>query len=127
MALEKLNSEGEAIKNLLGANIKRFRVNSGLSQEELSEKADISFTFLGAIERGEKWPSPYTLAGIANGLGVNPYDLLKPEDPASQDIKKITTQLVKDITVLVNQSVNMMNTSVKEYNPSELPDNINIT
>ena len=87
--------------------------------EELAEKAEISVPFLGAIERGEKWPSPTTLAGIAQGLGISPYDLLKPETTASQDIKKITSKLIKDITSIVNQSVKMMNTVVKEYNKSE--------
>ena len=113
------DSKGEVLKSLLGLNIKRFRVNSGLSQEELSEKAGISVPFLGAIERGEKWPSPSTLAGIAQGLEVNPYDLLRPEESASQDIKRITSKLIKDITVLVNQSVKMMNTVVNEYNKPE--------
>jgi len=108
--------KGEVLNSLLGMNIKRFRVNSGLSQEELSEKASISVPFLGAIERGEKWPSPSNLAGIAQGLEVNPYDLLKPEESASQDIKKITSKMIKDITILVNQSVKMMNTVVNEYN-----------
>jgi transcriptional regulator with XRE-family HTH domain len=116
MVLKGNNRNGEVLKSLLGINVKRFRVNSGLSQEELSEKAGISVPFLGAIERGEKWPSPYTLSGIAQGLGVNPYDMLKPEETASRDIKKITSKLIKDITKLVNQSVKMMNTVVNEYN-----------
>ena len=116
MGLRANNGKGEVLNSLLGINIKRFRVNSGLSQEELSEKAEISVPFLGAIERGEKWPSPSNFAGIAQGLEVNPYDLLKPEESASQDIKKITSKLIKDITALVNQSVKMMNTVVNEYN-----------
>jgi len=114
MDLKGNNENGDVLKSLLGINVKRFRVNSGLSQEELSEKAEISVPFLGAIERGEKWPSSYTLAGIAHGLGVNPYDMLKPEEIASRDIKKITSKLIKDITKLVNQSVKMMNTVVNE-------------
>jgi len=119
MALKTISGKGEVLKSLLGLNVRRFRVNSGLSQEELSEKAGISVAFLGAIERGEKWPSPSTLDGIAHGLGINPYDLLKPEKTASQDIKKITTKLIKDITALVNQSVKMMNTVVSEYSKSD--------
>ena len=116
MGSKAYSGKGEVLNSLLGINIKRFRVNSGLSQEELSEKAEISVPFLGAIERGEKWPSPSNLAGIAQGLEVQPYDLLKPEESASQDIKKITSKLIKDITVLVNQAVKMMNTVVNEYN-----------
>ena len=116
---KKSGGKGEVLKSLLGINIKRFRVNSGFSMEELAEKAEISVPFLGAIERGEKWPSPATLAGIAQGLEINPYDLLKPETLASQDIKKITSKLIEDITSIVNKSVKIMNTVVKEYNKSE--------
>ena len=100
---------GENLKSLLGQNIKHFRIISGYSIEEMAEKAGISIPFLGAIERGEKWPSPSTLAGIAQGLEVHPYDLLKPEGSTSKDIQKITTKLVKDISILVNQSAKMMN------------------
>ena len=118
MGTENQTGKGEVLKSLLGMNVKRFRVNTGLSQEELSEKAGISVPFLGAIERGEKWPSPTSLAGIAQGLEINPYDLLRPEDTASQDIQKITAKLIMDITVLVNQSVKMMNTVVGEHTKS---------
>ena len=81
-----------------------------------AEKAKISVPYLRAIERGEKWPSPATFAEIAFGLGIDPYDLMKPENAAAQDVKKITVKLIKDITILVNQSVKMMNTVVRESN-----------
>jgi transcriptional regulator with XRE-family HTH domain len=59
----KENSEkGEFLRTLASLNIKRFRVNSGLTQEELAEKAGISVPYLGALERGENGqalaPSP---------------------------------------------------------------------
>jgi len=123
MTSRDTNNRGEVLKSLLGLNVKRFRVNSGFSQEELSERAGISIPFLGAIERGEKWPSPSSLAGIAQGLGINPYDLLKPEELASQDIKKITSKLIKDITVLVNQSVKMMNTVAHKHDQPDSQQN----
>ena len=110
------SGKGEVLRSLVGLNVKRFRVNSGFSQEELAEKAGISIPYLGAIERGEKWPSPVTFSGIAQGLGVEPCDLMKPENASSQEFKKIAVKLTKDITVLVNQSVKMMNTVVRESN-----------
>jgi len=45
--------------------------------------------------------------------------LLKPEIIASQDIKKITSKLISDITTIVNQSAKMMNSVVREYNKSD--------
>jgi transcriptional regulator with XRE-family HTH domain len=114
--MRKNGGKGETLKTLVSRNIRRFRENSGFSQQELAEKAGISVPYLGAIERGEKWPSPATFDGIAQGLGIEPYDLMKPENASSPEVKKITTKLVKDITALVNQSVKMMNTVVREGN-----------
>ena len=88
--MKKRSGRGEVLRSLVGLNIKRFRVNSGFSQEELAEKAKISVPYLGAIER--------------------------PENASAQDVKKITVKLIKDITILVNQSVKMMNTVVRESN-----------
>jgi len=112
--MKENSGKGEVLRSLVSLNIKRFRVNSGLSQEDLAERAGISVPYLGAIERGEKWPSPDTFVGVAQGLGVEPFDLMKPEDASSQEVKKIVVKLIADITTLVNSSLNMMNTIVRE-------------
>ena len=117
--MNKNERKGEALKVLVSSNIRRFRENSGFSQQELAEKAGISVPYLGAIERGEKWPSPATFAGIADGLEVEPYDFMKPENAASQDVKKITDKLIKDISALVNQSEKKMNSVVREGKPEK--------
>jgi len=112
--MRKKNNQGEALKILLSRNIKLFRVHSGLSQEELAEKAGISVPYLGVIERGGKWPSPATLSKIAHALNLEPYDLLKPENASSIEVRKIVSKLAKDISVLVNESVKMLNNVTKE-------------
>ena len=117
--MKKTNGRGEILRSLLGLNIKRFRVDSGFTKEELAENAGISVPYLGAIERGEKWPSPATFEGIAVGLGIEPCDLIRPENASAQEVKKITVKLIKDITALVNRSVKMMNTIVKESHKSD--------
>jgi len=111
--------QGETIKNLLSTNVRLYREDLGYTQEELAEKAGISPPFLGAIERGEKWPSPETLAGIAAGLKVNPYDLLKPEHKISADINKLTKKMISDIQKTVNQTVRSINVSLQENSESE--------
>jgi transcriptional regulator with XRE-family HTH domain len=117
--MDKNCGKGEVLRSLVGINIKRFRVNSGLSQEELAEKAGISVPYLGALERGEKWPSPETFAGIACGLGIEAFTLMRPEDASSQEVKKIIAKLINDITTLVNSSLNMMNTVIRETSSPE--------
>jgi len=108
------NKRGEALKSLLSRNIRLYRVHSGLSQAELAEKAGISIPYLGAVERGDKWPSPTTLAALAFSLGHEPYALLLPEGRSSQEIKKFIGKLEKDISALVNQSVKALYNSAKE-------------
>jgi transcriptional regulator with XRE-family HTH domain len=117
--MKKNSGKGEVLRTLVSLNIKRFRINAGLSQEDLAEKAGISVPYLGALERGEKWPGPDTFAGIAQGLGVGPFDLMKPEDASSREVNKIVTKLIADITTLVNNSLNMMNTAVRENSGSK--------
>lgn len=54
----------------LGERIRNERISLGITQEILSEKAGISVSFLGQVERGERKPSLETVVNIANSLGV---------------------------------------------------------
>ena len=65
------------LKNL-GKRIQTLRKARLLTQEELAERADLHPTYIGAIERGERNASVYTLLRIAEGLGVEIKDLLGP-------------------------------------------------
>lgn len=55
----------------VGANIRKCRLSKKLRQEDLAEKANLSVTYVGMIERGEKTPSLETLVTILNALGVS--------------------------------------------------------
>jgi transcriptional regulator with XRE-family HTH domain len=102
--------DGNMVRALLSQNIKQFRVHRELSQADLAENAGISIPFLSEIERGNKWPHPDTLAKIADGLNVAVYDLFKPEDTTTHDIRTVVTKLTTDITGLVNESLMRLNT-----------------
>ena len=115
----KKNARGEALKSLLSHNIRLFRVDSGLSQAELAEKAGISAPYLGVVERGDKWPSPATLAEIAYSLGIEPYDLFKPESISSREVRKIIAKLARDISAFTGQSVKLLNSIAKESSQEE--------
>ena len=108
------NKRGDVLKSQLSRNIRFFRVNSGLSQEELAEKAGISVPYLGAIERGEKWPGPAVLGEIAKSLEVEAFTLLKPESTSSREVRRVVDKLALDISALVNESVKMLNKITKE-------------
>lgn len=55
----------------IGKNIRKYRLNIKLRQEDLAEKAGLSVNYLSAIERGEKIPALDSLIEIINALGVS--------------------------------------------------------
>lgn len=68
---------------LLGERIKQERLNKGLTQEVLAEKASISVSFLGQIERGERKLSLETLIKLGEALDVSLDYLVKDYIPKS--------------------------------------------
>jgi transcriptional regulator with XRE-family HTH domain len=100
--------DGDSLRALLSQNIKRFRAFRGFSQQVLAEKADISVTYLGSIERCERWPHPDILVRIANALGVAVRDLFSPENPVAADIREIVDKLALDMSALINSSLELL-------------------
>ena len=54
----------------LGERIREERLKLGLTQAKLAEDIDISDTYMGAIERGERSLTLDTLVRLVNRLGV---------------------------------------------------------
>lgn len=64
----------------LGARIRRYREALGLSREAAARKSPkLSARNWTAVERGESWPGPETLAAIAKVLGVKVSELWAAE------------------------------------------------
>ena len=61
---------------IFGKNVRRFRQQRKLTQEELAFEAEIDLTYMGGIERGKRNPSLLVMARIANALGVHLTKLL---------------------------------------------------
>lgn len=65
-----------ALKQALSANIKRIRLEQGISQEKLALKADLDRSYMSEMERQLANPSIEALLRIANALEVTPSDLV---------------------------------------------------
>lgn len=61
----------------LGKNIKRRRIELGITQQELADKLGLSLNFIGKIEVAFSKPSLDTLLKIARGLEISVSDLCK--------------------------------------------------
>jgi transcriptional regulator with XRE-family HTH domain len=62
---------------IVGRNVRKLRLQKGLTQEELAFEAEIDLTYVGGIERGRRNPSLMVLMRIAKALGVQLPKLLE--------------------------------------------------
>ncbi|WP_338041767.1 helix-turn-helix transcriptional regulator [Methylobacterium organophilum] len=58
-------------------NVRRLRLQRGLSQEELASQAGLHRNYVGGIERGERNVSVDNIGRLARALGVTPSTLLE--------------------------------------------------
>lgn len=63
----------------LGGRIARMRTRSGLTQEQLAERAGIGASYVARIEVGQRRPTLDVLAELADALGVPLHRLLADE------------------------------------------------
>ena len=81
-----------------GQTIKKFRVNDGLTQEQLSEKLGISLKYISRLENGYSGIKTQTLIRCMNILGIEP-NILFSKFITNKDIKD-NIQLSVDIASL---------------------------
>lgn len=60
-----------------GARVRRHRKRLDLTLEELAEEAEMHWTYIGSVERGERNISLINIVRLARALGVGPDELVK--------------------------------------------------
>ena len=80
------------LRIIFGENIKFYRKQKGLSQQQFSEQCKIVPNYVSEIENGKKFPSPELIEKIASVLTVSPYVLFMD----SKDVSDINlTSIIK--------------------------------
>ena len=72
--------EASQLREKFGNRVRLLRGESGLTQEQLAERAGISVDFLSLIERGKNSPSFDNLEDLAEALNVSVARLFTFED-----------------------------------------------
>ncbi|VDC19139.1 anaerobic benzoate catabolism transcriptional regulator [Pseudogemmobacter humi] len=68
------------IKAVVGRNVRRYREQKSISQEELAFDTDLHRTYVNGIERGVRNPTVLIVGKLAVVLGVEPRKLPELED-----------------------------------------------
>ncbi len=68
------------LSKILGQNVRRMRKDRRLSQEKLSELAEVSQQQISKVERGSQNVTLQSIAKLAKAFGVSELTLLLPPD-----------------------------------------------
>lgn len=59
------------VQELVGWNLRRLRVERGISQDELALIANVERAYVGYLERGQRNPTVAILSRLAEAMGVH--------------------------------------------------------
>jgi transcriptional regulator with XRE-family HTH domain len=65
------------IRRVFGANVRRYRLAAGLSQEAVAERMGVDRAHVSSIERGNQNATLLTILQTSQALEVAPADLLQ--------------------------------------------------
>lgn len=65
----------------IGKRMKELRIQYGLTQQELADRAELTKGFISQLERNQNSPSVSTLLDIIQCLGTTPADFFTDEEP----------------------------------------------
>lgn len=68
------------MRKLVGRNVKRIRLEKGLTQEALADLSGHSQQYISGLEQGKRNPTVVSVHEIAQAMGVTHLDLLTPPE-----------------------------------------------
>jgi transcriptional regulator with XRE-family HTH domain len=73
------------MRRLVGRNVRRIRLEKGLTQEKFAEQSGFTQQYMSGLERGRRNPTIVSLYEIALALGVDHVALITPDDDAREE------------------------------------------
>ncbi|MBR5097503.1 MAG: helix-turn-helix transcriptional regulator [Treponema sp.] len=113
-SLKKESEENEFLRTILSNNIRAYRKDLHLTQEQLAENADISLSYLADIEHCKTWISDKTLLKLAKALHRRPFEFFveEPSNPEKSNIHAISgiiydqkKELLKTISAVCDKTI----------------------
>lgn len=75
-----MSENPDAVRQIIAYNIRKYRTEKQLSQEELATICDLHRTYIGSIERCERNLTLNTLCTLANALDITLVHLLSTNE-----------------------------------------------
>lgn len=101
---------------LFGKNLKKYRKTAGITQEQLSEKLEITQKHLSMLETGAQFASAPLISKICLVLELTPSMLFETEFSETES-NKLFARLATFIENKVNQSQAVLMSHIDELKP----------
>ena len=75
-----MTNENSSIVSIFGSNVKTYRKQLKMTQEQLAERTGITVKYISNIECSISFPSAPVVASIAKALEIPEFKLFVPED-----------------------------------------------
>jgi transcriptional regulator with XRE-family HTH domain len=108
------NLKDNNIYKIIAKNIRNKRIEKNLTLEELSEKAQISVSFLSYIEKNKKIPSIKTIEKISKGLNIPVYKLFQTESDKKEkdNIKEFLDEITPSQKKFIKKFLELLSSKI---------------
>ena len=94
------------LRELLAANMKFHRKNTGISQAKLAEKVNTATNYIAMIETGRKFPSTQMLEKIAFALNIDTPELFSAKALHMETAEQLQKDILLDLQKIITKKIN---------------------
>ena len=93
------------LRQILGANMKAYRMELGYSQAKLAELVNTATNYIAQVENGKRFPTDKMLEKIACALQKRGYELFSVENYEKKEEKDWKTQILVDLEHFIHTKI----------------------
>jgi len=94
-----------SLREIFAHNLKKHRKNSGLSQEKLAEKVNVSTHHIAMMEIERNYPAMELVERIAIALNIEIYELFIDHPSRPEQMERLYQLMAKNIEQVVSEAV----------------------
>jgi transcriptional regulator with XRE-family HTH domain len=110
------------IREILAANLRENRRKSGLTQEKLAEKADVSTHYIAMIETCNKYPKPEMLERLARALSIEPHRFFSVPPTAEEALEGLRQSIIAEMKQATTDIQRLVRETIQDTLAEELKD-----
>jgi transcriptional regulator with XRE-family HTH domain len=93
------------IRETFAKNLKENRRKTGLSQQQLAEKAEVSTHYIAILELARSFPTSEVMDRIAKALNIETHEFFLVPDSPKEELEKLRLAIIDEVKQAVDESI----------------------